>query len=141
MTLRWFDKQACRLPEAYWLSFNPLLPEGGQWFICKLGQKIDPCDVISLGARTLHSFDQGVSYTSPQLHLAIQSLDAALVAPGRPSLLDFHNEVPNLSGGIHFNSITTSGAPISRCGLRTMPSFACYFALTLLCSDDLVIRL
>ena len=103
MTLRWFDKQACRLPEAYWLSFNPLLPEGGQWFICKLGQKIDPCDVISLGARTLHSFDQGVSYTSPQLHLAIQSLDAALVAPGRPSLLDFHTEVPNLSGGIHFN--------------------------------------
>ncbi|NOG48471.1 MAG: hypothetical protein HND48_02750 [Chloroflexi bacterium] len=26
-----------------------------------------------------------------------------LVAPGRPSLLDFHNRLPDMSGGVHFN--------------------------------------
>ncbi len=103
LSLRWFEKPACRLPEAYWLSFNPLLPKAGQWFIHKLGQKINPGDVVSRGARTLHSFDRGVSWRGTAFQIEIQSLDAALVAPGRPSLLDFHNEVPDLAGGMHFN--------------------------------------
>ena len=103
MTLCWFDKPACRLPEAYWLSFNPLLPDDGQWSIHKLGQIINPADVVSRGARTLHSFDRGVSYQSAERHLEIHSLDAALVAPGRPSLLDFHNDIPDMSRGVHFN--------------------------------------
>ncbi|MCA9902987.1 MAG: DUF5054 domain-containing protein [Anaerolineae bacterium] len=103
MTLRWFDKPACRLPEAYWLKFNPRLPDEGQWFVHKLGQAIDPCDVVSRGARTLHSFDTGVSYRSAKLQLELDSLDAALVAPGRPSLLDFHNQLPDMAGGMHFN--------------------------------------
>jgi len=103
VTLRWFDKPACRLPEAFWLSFKPLLPASGQWAIHKLGRDIDPGDVINRGARTLHSFDSGVAYRSAQLELAIDSLDAALVAPGRPSLLDFHNQLPDMAGGMHFN--------------------------------------
>ncbi|MCA9911107.1 MAG: DUF5054 domain-containing protein, partial [Anaerolineae bacterium] len=103
ITLRWFDKPACRLPEAYWLSFKPLLPADGQWAIHKLGRDIDPGDVINRGARTLHSFDTGISYSSAQHRLAINSLDAALVAPGKPSLLDFHNQLPDMTGGMHFN--------------------------------------
>jgi hypothetical protein len=35
--------------------------------------------------------------------LQIQSLDAPLVAPGDPSLLDFNNEQPRLEHGMHFN--------------------------------------
>ena len=101
ITLKWFNKPACRLPEAFWLSFNPLLASSGTWHIHKLGRRIDPRDVISNGARTLHSFDEGVSYSDPRL--TIQSLDAALVAPSRPSLLDFHNQIPDMSGGMHFN--------------------------------------
>ncbi|MCL4247720.1 MAG: DUF5054 domain-containing protein [Anaerolineae bacterium] len=103
MTLRWFDKPACRLPEAYWLNFNPRVSDDGTWHIHKLGQTIDPRDVVSRGARTLHSFDSGVSYSSPHLQLEIHSLDTALVAPGRPSLLDFQNRLPDMAGGMHFN--------------------------------------
>lgn len=103
LSLHWFDKVACRLPEAFWLSFSPLLPDGANWWIHKLGQRIDPGDVINKGARTLHGFDQGVSYSSEQFALYIDSLDAALVAPGAPALLNFHNQLPAISGGMHFN--------------------------------------
>jgi hypothetical protein len=35
--------------------------------------------------------------------LRISSLDAPLVAPGKPSLLDFNNELPQMTDGMHFN--------------------------------------
>ncbi|MDB5059650.1 MAG: hypothetical protein JWO59_3122, partial [Chloroflexi bacterium] len=31
ITLQWFDKQATRLPEALWLSFNPAIPDPRGW--------------------------------------------------------------------------------------------------------------
>ena len=30
VTLQWFDRQACRLPEALWLSFVPVVAADGQ---------------------------------------------------------------------------------------------------------------
>ena len=35
--------------------------------------------------------------------MTIESLDAPLVAPGQPSLLDFNNNQPDMSQGVHFN--------------------------------------
>ena len=35
--------------------------------------------------------------------LAIETLDAPLVAPGEPSLLNFNNRQPVLKRGMHFN--------------------------------------
>lgn len=101
--VQWFGKPACRLPEAFWMSVNPVGSGAGQWAIRKLGGTIDPVHVISNGARTLHGFNTTVSMHGPQTTVEFNSLDAVLVAPGRPSLTDFHNEVPNMANGVHFN--------------------------------------
>ena len=37
------------------------------------------------------------------LLLRIETLDAPLVAPGTPLLLDFNNNQPDLTQGVHFN--------------------------------------
>jgi hypothetical protein len=46
---------------------------------------------------------QGLVYRNEPLELLLTTLDAPLVAPGEPSLLDFNNEPPDLSKGMHFN--------------------------------------
>jgi hypothetical protein len=101
--LQWFDKPACRLPEAYWLSMQPIISGKGAWAIHKLGAAINPTQIVRGGARTLHGVNPRVTYRDAAVALDIESLDAALVAPGRPSLLDFHNQAPEMSGGVHFN--------------------------------------
>jgi len=64
---------------------------------------IDPRDVVSRGARTLHAIDQRITYQDGARGFELASLDAPLVAPGQPSLLDFHNRVPEMRGGVHVN--------------------------------------
>jgi hypothetical protein len=103
ISVSWFNKPACRLPEAFWMSFKPLTQESGTWAIHKLGSTINPRDVVSNGARTLHGSHGGVSYREGNFQLNIDSFDAPLVAPGKPSLLDFHNQLPDMTGGMHFN--------------------------------------
>lgn len=103
MDIQWFEKPACRLPEALWFSFQPVVQTDGNWSIQKLGSRIDPTQVLSNGARTLHGFHDVVAYQDPTLQLHIHSLDAVLVAPGKPSLLNFHNQLPDMHGGVHFN--------------------------------------
>src|SRR5690606_27005263 len=81
----------------------PAVRNADKWRIQKLGQWVSPLDVVSNGARTLHAFDRGVRYDDGQLKLQIDSLDATLVAPGQPALLDFHNQLPDLNQGMSFN--------------------------------------
>ena len=100
--LQWFDKPACRLPEALWCSFTPVAPEAEGWRMDKLGQSISPLEVIHHGNRRLHAIGTGVTYRDRLGGLAMESLDAALVAPGDPALLDFSDRQPALAGGMHF---------------------------------------
>ena len=51
----------------------------------------------------MHGVHGGVSYQEADFRLNIDALDAVLVAPGKPSLLDFHNQLPDMAGGMHFN--------------------------------------
>ncbi len=101
--VQWFDKQANRLPEAVWFSFNPVTRDAGQWSMDKLGSAISPLDVIRNGNRKLHAVESGVTYHDSENQITIETLDAALVAPGEPSLLNFNNRQPNLKNGMHFN--------------------------------------
>lgn len=101
--LQWFEKPASRLPEALWISFQPLAASQEGWRLEKIGQPIDPRDVVSRGARTLHAIDQHLTYTSGARGFELESLDAVLVAPGQPSLLNFHNQLPDMHGGVHVN--------------------------------------
>jgi hypothetical protein len=101
MTLQWFDKAACRLPEALWFSFNPAAASRG-WEIEKAGRWIDPLDVVRSGNRHLHGCGEGVRWRGKRGWIDIHNQDAALVAPGQRSLLDFNNYLPRLNEGMHF---------------------------------------
>lgn len=101
--LQWFEKPACRLPEAFWFSFNPRVKQPRNWQMEKLGQWISPLDVIRNGNRKLHAVGEGLRNHDETARLNLQSLDAVLVAPGEPSLLNFNNRQPPLEKGMHFN--------------------------------------
>jgi hypothetical protein len=102
-SVQWFEKSASRLPEALWFSFSPKTSRKSNWEMDKLGEHVSPLDVIRNGNRKLHGVDSGVYYTDARGNLSIETLDAPLVAPGEPSLLDFNNRQPKLSMGMHFN--------------------------------------
>lgn len=102
LTLQWFEKPACRMPEALWLSFNPLAARG-QWRLDKLGQPIDPLDVARDGNRKLHAVGGGATHDDGTYSFALETLDAPLIAPGAPSLLNFNNRQPPLARGMHVN--------------------------------------
>ncbi len=92
----WFDKPANRITEALWIKFHPIAAHKR---ISKLGVPIDPCHVVNKGNRRLHATDFGVIYD----RLTIESRDAALVAPGKPSLLDFVQDLPTDDEAVFFN--------------------------------------
>ena len=102
LTVQWFDKPASRLPEALWLSFNPIVARAVVWRMQKMGLDIWPGEVIRQGNRKLHAVEN-VRYDDGQSRFSIDTLDAPLVAPGEPSLLNFNSHLPPLSKGMHFN--------------------------------------
>ncbi|HET8840986.1 MAG TPA: DUF5054 domain-containing protein [Ktedonobacteraceae bacterium] len=103
LNLQWTEKQASRLPEALWCSFQPATTSMQGWSFSKVGTVLSPLEVVSRGNRTLHAIHQEVRYTGEEGAFQIETLDAPLMAPGRPSLLDFADTQPEMSGGIHFN--------------------------------------
>ncbi|WNR45272.1 DUF5054 domain-containing protein [Paenibacillus roseipurpureus] len=102
MELAWFDKPATRLPEALWFSFIPQVDNPTRWRLDKLGERISPLDVVKDGNRNLHAVNEGIFYHGADGKLSIESLDAALVAPGAPRLLQFDNSIGLQSDGMHF---------------------------------------
>ncbi|MFE0555089.1 DUF5054 domain-containing protein [Paenibacillus sp. NPDC058910] len=101
--LQWFDKDAYRLPEAAWMSFNPIVNNPNQWKLDKIGQFISPLDVVQGGNRNMHAVQQGMDYAATDGKVHIDTLDAALVCPGEPRLLQFDHTFAPLTGGMHVN--------------------------------------
>lgn len=95
----WFGKPATRLPEAAWFSFQPAVKKPQDWRIEKLGEWFSPLDVVADGNRNLHAVGHAIRNDG----LTIETLDAPLVAPGAPRLLEFDKTQPALDGGMHFN--------------------------------------
>jgi hypothetical protein len=102
ITLQWFSKQANRLPEAMWFSFVPPVLDDGKWMMDKTGQVVDPRDVVVNGGHKMHAVGNSIRYSDSNGKMTINSLDAPLVAPGERTLLDFDNEKPSPSDGMHF---------------------------------------
>ncbi|KAJ8302871.1 hypothetical protein KUTeg_019267 [Tegillarca granosa] len=86
--LQWFKKPPTRLPEAIYYKFKPVQNSGGSsWMIHKLGQWIDPLNVIMNGSQRLHAINEGVMFMKDKSHsMKIVSLDAALVNILSPGL-------------------------------------------------------
>ncbi len=100
--LQWFRKSPCRMPEAFWLGFKPADSGELDWQLEKLGRWIAPSGVVENGNRHLHAVGKGVQGMLGARSLLISPLDSALVAPGKPSMLDFTNDQPEMSQGVHF---------------------------------------
>lgn len=54
MEVQWFNKGPTRLSEAISVGFSPLTRTGSQWTMSKLGELIDPTNVILNGSQYLH---------------------------------------------------------------------------------------
>ncbi|MEI3040005.1 MAG: DUF5054 domain-containing protein [Victivallales bacterium] len=96
--LKWFGKVPHRLPHAAWFSMVPQKSKCTYKFK-KMDEYIDPADVVSRGARTLHAVEEMIIDD----RVLLENFDAPLVAPGAPALLNFHNQLPQMKGGVHFN--------------------------------------
>lgn len=94
----WNSKQACRIPEAIWFQMNPAVSNPTDWSLVKMGQDISPLDIVKNGNRRLHGVE---AVRNPEC--TIRPLNSALVAPGRPGLYDFDQQLPDLNSGWHFN--------------------------------------
>lgn len=80
LELRWFGKEASRLPQACWLKFKGFEES---WEIEKLGKWTKPENI--LGSPLISGIDKGIRNKKAE----IISLDAGLVAPYGRRLLDY----------------------------------------------------
>ena len=101
LNLSWFQKPATRLPEALWLTFNPVVEDQKSWTLDKSGERISPFDVVASGNRHMHCLSKGFEYGQGSHRFAVETIDAPVVALGQRMPLVFSNTQPDLSAGIH----------------------------------------
>jgi Domain of unknown function (DUF5054) len=99
----WFQKRATRLPEALWLTFDPIVSGQQGWTMDKSGEQVSPFDVVSSGNRHMHAVSTGFSHTSEKHSIFVETLDAPVIALGEKSPLNFSTSQPDLAGGVHCN--------------------------------------
>ena len=108
LNLSCFQKPATRLPEALWLTFNPIAEDQKSWTFDKSGESISPFDVVASGNRHMHSLSKGFEYKQAEHRFAVETIDAPVVALGERTPLLFSNTQPDLNAGIHsslFNNV------------------------------------
>ena len=103
ITLAWFDKDANRLPEALWLSFQPVAPAKEGWTLTKVEQPVSPFDVVAGGNRHMHAISRSLTYRDTRGSLVLETLDAPVIALGERSPIAFSKSQPDLTKGIHFS--------------------------------------
>jgi Domain of unknown function (DUF5054) len=99
----WFQKSATRLPEALWLTFDPIVSGQEGWTMDKSGEKVSPFDVVSAGNRHMHAVSTGFSHTGGKDSIFVETLDSPVIALGEKSPLNFSTSQPDLTGGVHCN--------------------------------------
>ena len=94
--LAWFGKKASRVAESLWFGFSPARELTG---IHKMGEWFRPKEVVRKGGRRLHGVDCGVRFEE----IVVKTVDTALAAVGKPSLLHFTDEDIPVDEGVYFN--------------------------------------
>lgn len=92
-----------RMPESMWLTFAPDAPEASGWELDKVDQPVSPLDVVRGGARSMHAVTNTLRYKDDRGSFQLSTLDAPAIAVGQRSPLNFSNDLPDMSAGIHVN--------------------------------------
>ena len=95
--LSWFQKPATRLPEALWLTFNPVAEDPNGWTLEKSGERISPFDVVASGNRQMHALSRGFEYRQAGSVFAVDTVDAPVVALGERNPIAFSTAQPDLA--------------------------------------------
>jgi hypothetical protein len=101
LQLSWFGKPATRMPEALWLTFNPIVDDVHGWSLDKSGHAVSSFDVVENGNRHMHALQKGFAWKGSGASFAVETQDAPVVALGERNPLIFSNDQPDLSKGIH----------------------------------------
>ncbi|GIN59766.1 DUF5054 domain-containing protein [Lederbergia ruris] len=104
VSLKWKDKKANRMPEAYWFETTLDVLNPYRWQMHKLGEYLSPYNVLSGGNRDIHALtEKGLKYTGTEGEIDISSREAPLVSFGHRGLLNFDNKQRPLNNGIFVN--------------------------------------
>lgn len=102
--IKWFNKKASRLPQAFWLKLNGFKEK---WELNKMGQWIKPKDII--GSPLICGVDTGIRNDEYE----IITEDAALVAPFGRRLLQYNVKDPEQDLYFNlYNNIWNTNFPI-----------------------------
>lgn len=101
-TLKWFDKDANRMPEALWFHFCFDVENPSRWKMRKLGQMISPLDVVKGGNRRQHCVE-ALHYKGADGQIMLRTLHAPLVSIGARNLYSVGWDMDDLRDGFYFN--------------------------------------
>jgi hypothetical protein len=92
-----------RMPEAMWMTFSPSGMDPSSWQVEKVNQMVAASDVVRGGGRSMHAVNELVKCSTTKQSEAFQlrTLDAAVVAFGERSPLNFSLEAPDFAKGAH----------------------------------------
>ena len=103
-----------RMSEAMWLTFSPqkVLPES--WGLEKVNQPVSESDVVSGGGRTMHAVSDAVRCrTAQNRRFEFHTLDAAVIAFGDRSPLNFVLQMPDFAAGGAYKPFNNCWARVS----------------------------
>jgi hypothetical protein len=113
-TLSTFGKIANRMPEAMWFSFMPKTSRRAQWALTKVDQIVSPLDVVRGGGRRMHAVTGRFTCNDGVEQIRFETLDAPTIAFAPQSPLNFSEELPDLSKGVHvglYNNVWGTNYP------------------------------
>lgn len=99
--LKWFDKDANRMPEALWFDVKPVVENAPFYRYLTLGVPTDFLRVVNGGNRRQHLVN-ALSYDAPDGHFTLHSHHAPLLSAGGRWLFGDYRSYPDLTGGFSF---------------------------------------
>lgn len=98
--VQWFEKPANRLSEEIWLNM-PFIVDKNTVSYTKLGQKVNPYDVVAKGSRNL-SCTRNICFSVGKTDVCVKCNTPAPVSMGKGKLLRFDNVVGDGTNGFSF---------------------------------------
>lgn len=101
-TLKWFQKDANKMPEALWFHYQFDVENPYRWMMRKLGEAVSPFDVVKGGNRKQHCVE-AMEYRGADGSVTVENIHAPLVSIGGRNLYEMDQKTDSLENGFYFN--------------------------------------